>query len=294
MKKNSDNEHAKDSIDDYDFKTALTDRRQHISVSYDCGRLPDQIYLTAVGCDEMLKKLPLFTFDLEVLKTKFMRLAIKDTRAESMFKITSSALRTTINTCFRRGYIVSPTGYQWIAAACSIIPFLDELPAYFERDKISEAFGVHDNSMETNTLNNTATSIKKDFTVPKTYLISNCFKYLCCNKEKQSVANIPNNLNESLRLTEPRNSKDTIARPQNVTASLGHGACNVVGRLLTPVFALWSMNEHLHVLCDDLLAIAAYFLATIYNSHINMTLSPEIVSFEEALLETDENSSGEE
>ncbi|CAF4849263.1 unnamed protein product, partial [Rotaria magnacalcarata] len=40
---------------------------------------------------------------------------------------------------FRRGYIVSSTRYQWIAALCSIIPFLDELPAFFGRDKIRDA-----------------------------------------------------------------------------------------------------------------------------------------------------------
>ncbi|CAM4755321.1 unnamed protein product [Rotaria magnacalcarata] len=307
-KKKSNKEHAEDSMDDYDFKIALTDTRQHVSVSSDRGRVSNKIYLTAAGCDEMLKNSPLFTFDLEVLKKKFIQLAIKDTRAERMFKITFSALRTTINTCFRRGYIVSSTRYQWIAAACSLIPFLDEIPAYFGRDKISEAFGINNNSTETNTTSIKKYLIEKDFTVPKTYLNSDCFKYLYCSKEKQSVANIPNNLNESLKLTEPWNSKVTSARPQNVTTSLRHGAYNAVGRtaivigaVLTPVFALWSfystgkrMNEHLHVLCDDLLVIAAYFLATIYNSHINMILSPEIVSFEEALLETDENSSDEE
>ncbi|CAF4454963.1 unnamed protein product [Rotaria socialis] len=93
-----------------------------------------------------------------------------------------------------------------------------------------------------------------------------------------------------------------IAIPSSVAALRAISIAGIViGAVLTPVFALWSfystgkrMNEHLHALCDDLLAIAAYFLATIYNSHINMTLSPEIVSFEEALLETDENSSGEE
>ena len=75
----------------------------------------------------------------------------------------------------------------------------------------------------------------------------------------------------------------------------------VIGTVMTPAFALWSfystgkrMNEHRHVLCDDLLVTSAYFVAAIYNSHINTTRSPEVFSLEQALSGADENSSDEE
>ncbi|CAF2998308.1 unnamed protein product [Rotaria sp. Silwood2] len=345
MKKKSNNEHRDDSINDYDSKIALSDTRQNASISSDRERLSDKIYLTAAGCDDMLKNSPLFTFDLEKLKKKLIRLAIKDTRVERMFKITFSAFTTTINTCFRRGYIVSSTRYQWIAAACSLIPFLDELPAFYGREKIRQAFGIHGNSTQANTSNSTTTSIEKyliekKFTVPKSYLISGCFEYLWCSKEKQSMSNVAKDSNESFQLPETWNSKDKSVMSQNTKACIGHAAYTAIGRtalvlgaigkalddvlpivvpasvaalraasiagivigaVLTPAFALWSfystgkrMNEHLHVLCDDLLVIAAYFLAAIYNSHINITRSPEILSFEQALSGADESSSDEE
>ncbi|CAF2066953.1 unnamed protein product, partial [Rotaria magnacalcarata] len=175
IKKKSKNEQRQDSIDDYDSKSALSDTREYVSIAYDRESISDKIYLTAADCDDKLKESPLFTFDLENLKKKFVRLAVKDTRIERTFKMAFSALTTTINTCFRRGYIVSSTRYQWIAALCSIIPFLDELPAFFGRDRIRDAFGINSNSTATNTPNNTTISIKnyligKNFTVSKRHL----------------------------------------------------------------------------------------------------------------------------
>ncbi|CAF1374363.1 unnamed protein product [Rotaria sordida] len=344
-KKKSNNEHRDDSINYYDSKIALSDTRQNASISSDRERLSDEIYLTAAGYDDMLKNSPFFTFDLEKLKKKLVRLAIKDTRVERMFKITFSALTTTINTCFRRGYIVSSTRYQWIAAACSLIPFLDELPAFYGREKIRQVFGIHGNSTQTNTSSSTTTSfekylIEKNFTIPKTYLKSGCFEYLWCGKEKQSMANAANDSNAFFQLPGTWNSKDKSVTSQNTKACIGHVAYTIVGRpatilgaigkvldstiqiavpasaaalraasiagivigvVLTPAFALWSfystgkrMDEHLHILCDDLHVIAAYFLAAIYNSHINITRLPEIVSFDTALSGADESSSDEE
>ncbi|CAF4119811.1 unnamed protein product, partial [Rotaria sp. Silwood1] len=183
-----------DSIDDYDSKSALSDTREYVSIAYDRESISDKIYLTAADCDDKLKESPLFTFDLENLKKKFVRLAVEDTRIERTFKMAFSALTTTINTCFRRGYIVSSTRYQWIAALCSIIPFLDELPAFFGRDKIRDAFGINSNSTATNTPNNTTISIKnyligKKFTVSKRHLKSGRFKYLRPSKKQQAMVN---------------------------------------------------------------------------------------------------------
>ncbi|CAF1620315.1 unnamed protein product [Rotaria magnacalcarata] len=123
---------------------------------------------------------------------------------------------------FRRGYIVSSTRYQWIAALCSIIPFLDELPAFFGRDKIRDAFGINSNSTATNTPNNTTISIKnyligKNFTVSKRHLKSGRFKYLRPSKKQQAMVNNAKDSNRYFQISEKCNSEykidEKLARP---------------------------------------------------------------------------------
>ena len=62
----------------------------------------------------------------------------------------------------------------------------------------------------------------------------------------------------------------------------------VVGAVLTPVFAGWTfyytgkrMNEHLHLLCDDLVIILAHFIIAICNSSREGRQLPAIPSSNE-------------
>ncbi|CAF4052580.1 unnamed protein product [Rotaria sordida] len=220
-KKKSNNEHRNDSINYYDSKIALSDTRQNASISSDRERLSDEIYLTAAGYDDMLKNSPFFTFDLEKLKKKLVRLAIKDTRVERTWNSKDKSV-TSQNTKACIGHVA----YTIVGRPATILGAIGKV------------------------------------------------------------------LDSTIQIAVPASAAALRA------ASI---AGIVIGVVLTPAFALWSfystgkrMDEHLHILCDDLHVIAAYFLAAIYNSHINITRLPEIVSFDTALSGADESSSDEE
>ncbi|CAF1000303.1 unnamed protein product [Rotaria sordida] len=262
----------------------------------------------------------------------------KNFRVARICKLAICASRTIINTCFRRGYVVSQTRYRWLAAGASIIPFLDELPAFFGREKIRQTFGIHDNSTITNAFYRIKDSfeeylIEKKLTVPKKYLKSGYFKYLISKKTKQIATTSSSDSIQYVK-QEPtyqiQNKTSLIAghagtiigRTGVILGTLGKVADDaarliipsssialravsitgiVVGAVLTPVFAGWTfyytgkrMNKHLHLLCDDLVIILAYFIIAICNScHEDrqlrvLTFSNEDSSFSNA----DSSSSG--
>ncbi|CAF1099999.1 unnamed protein product [Rotaria sordida] len=274
------------------------------------------------------------------LKNELLQLAIADFRVARICKLAICASRTIINTCFRRGYVVSQTRYRWLAAGASIIPFLDELPAFFGREKIRQTFGIHDNSTITNAFYRIKDSfeeylIEKKLTVPKKYLKSGYFKYLISKKTKQIAITSSSDSIQYVK-QEPtyqiQNKTSLIAghagtiigRTGVILGTLGKVADDaarliipsssialravsitgiVVGAVLTPVFAGWTfyytgkrMNKHLHLLCDDLVIILAYFIIAICNScHEDrqlrvLTFSNEDSSFSN----TDSSSSGED
>ncbi|CAF5064367.1 unnamed protein product, partial [Rotaria sp. Silwood1] len=134
---------------------------------------------------------------------------------------------TIINTCFRRGYVVSQTRYRWLAAGASIIPFLDELPAFFGREKIRQTFGIHDNSTITNAFYRIKDSfeeylIEKKLTVPKKYLKSGYFKYLISKKAKQIATPSDTDSNQYVKQEPTYHIQNKNPTVQNASLIAGH------------------------------------------------------------------------
>jgi len=175
--------YVKTKSNNYDVNMALTKTKDHIIRTFDDKRLGYEVYLTAVACDNDLEDAPFATFDLDKLERKFVQLALTDCRAERICKLAILASKFVINTCFRRGYTVLQTKYRLLAAGASIIPLLEELPAYFGREKIRQVFGIHDSFPVKNAVCGTKDSfeeylMEKEFTIPKEHLKSGHFEYL--------------------------------------------------------------------------------------------------------------------
>jgi GTPase SAR1 family protein len=317
--------YEKKTIIGFHEQSALKKIEQNSLVTFDDKRLSKKVYLTAAACDDDdLKDAPFATFDLNKLKKKFVQLAMTDFRGERICKLAIRASITVINTCFRRGYTVSQTKYRWLAAGASVVPFLDQLPAFFGREKIRQAFGIHDSFAVTNAVHRTKDSfeeylIEKTFTVPEEYLKSGYFKYLRPAKTKKAIIDLEAQTDtyfEEKSIYNVKNkrpiSKNTsiivgqaaqnIGRPTIVgkvaddaarflvpTATGGLRAvslaCIVVGGVLTPVFAAWSfystgkrMDEHLHLLCDDLVVILQYFAVNLCNDCCRCIQLPRLPS----------------
>jgi hypothetical protein len=70
-----------------------------------------------------------------------------------------------------------------MTAGASLIHLADEIPAFFGREKIRQAFGIHDSFTVTNDICNTKDSLeeylmKHQFTVTKDEFKSGYFQYL--------------------------------------------------------------------------------------------------------------------
>jgi predicted nucleic acid-binding Zn-ribbon protein len=322
-------------------RSALTKTEENSLVTFDDKRLSKKVYLTAAGCDDDdLKDAPFATFDLDKLKKKLVELAMTDIRVERICKLAIRASIAVINTCFRRGYTVSQTKYRWLAAGASLIPFLDELPAFFGREKIRQAFGIHDSFAVTNAVHKTKDSfedylMEKKFTVPEEYLKSGYFKYLRPTTTKQAITgseaqpdtyveeksiynikiNSPISQNTSIIVGQ---TAQNIARPTIVSLSIVGKVADdaarlvapttaaglrtvsiasiVLGALLSPVFAAWSfystgkrMDEHLHLLCDDLVVILQYFAFKLCNDCCRSIQLPQLLSSDEDSSSSDDD-----
>ncbi len=264
---------------DYHMKIALNKTRNHALKTFDDKRLNSKVYLTAAMCDDNLEGVSFAEFDINELKKKLNELAITDLRVGRICNLAIRAAITVVNTCFRRGYTVSQANYKWLAAGASIIPFLDELPAYFGREKIRQAFVIHDSCAATNAVCRTKNSVEqylmeRKLTVPKEYLISGEFKYL--RPRKTDVQQKPNKERTSRNIPTLLSHKAVTIAGESfvVLGAVGKVAGDaarvlvptaaatlravsiasiVVGAVLTPIFAAWSfystgqrMTEELH------------------------------------------------
>ncbi|CAF3935599.1 unnamed protein product [Rotaria sp. Silwood1] len=211
----------------YQVKSTLNKLRRYALVTTDGGHLSNKVYLTATICNDDLKEAPFTAFDLNKLKKELLQLAIADFRVARICKLAICASRTIINTCFRRGYVVSQTRYRWLAAGASIIPFLDELPAFFGREKIRQTFGIHDNSTITNAFYRIKDSfeeylIEKKLTVPKKYLKSGYFKYLISKNAKQTATPSDTDSNQYVKQEPTYHIQNKNPTVQNASLIAGH------------------------------------------------------------------------
>lgn len=226
----------------------LRETKDQARKTFDDKRLDNEVYLTAVVCDDNLKGAPLATFDLDELKKKFVDLAITESRGQ---RICDLAIRTSIiviNTCFRRGYTVSKKKYQLLAAVGSLIPCLDELPAFFGREKIRQAFGIHDHSTVANAVHGTKDSfekylMKKQFTVPEDYLKSGEFKYLIAKTTKQTTTNLDIWPDMRIQQKPIDTIKNKIPIPQNSQTWVRHTSQTVTKPVVASLITVSSLTN---------------------------------------------------
>ena len=282
---------------EYRTKVVLSQIKNHVLKTFDDQRLSKKVYLTAVVCEDNVKGGFFAEFDLQVLKNKLIRFAKTDIRAERICNLAIRSAIKVINTCFRRGYVVSQTKYKWLSAGASIIPLLSELPAFLGREKIRQVFGIHDNATVTNLIYRTKNSLEeylkeRKLTVPEEELKSGDFQYLIpsTTTATNSQGKSDTDNSASSRTTSDRKQMpnwlsrilENIARPIGAAsimaitladdiAAVGLRTVSKVGItavvLLSPIFAVWSfystgrgMNTELHSICDDLAVILQYFI----------------------------------
>ena len=276
------------SSKEYHKKVVLNQIKNHAQKTFDDQRLDKTVYLTATMCEDNLKDAPFAEFDLKALKKKLIQYAKTDVRIERICYLGIRSAVRVINTCFRRGYVVSQTKYKWLSAGASIIPFLNEIPAFYGREKIRQVFGIHDNSTLTNFVNRTQNIleyylIQRKLSIPKEKLKSGEFQYLIAKTttatpEARPDSVIPTRDREVLIERACENITKTLSVTSTVgiavarnTATIGLRTASVVGivanLVLSPVVAAWSfrstgqgMNNELHSICDDLTVIFQYFI----------------------------------
>jgi GTPase SAR1 family protein len=83
------------------------------------------------------------SFDFPELLNELSRLAF-DARSSRIHILANRAIARTINTTFRRGYVLNIMKYQVAAGVASIVPFGDQFPRHLARDSIRDAFGIDD------------------------------------------------------------------------------------------------------------------------------------------------------
>ena len=180
-----------DSYDSFSAQSAVETTRQHASKRLDGRNLERKIYLTGINADSEFQRCPFGQFDFDQLKRQLCQSASIDMRVQRVCRLAIAAAKTVLNTCFRRGYVVSKIKYRCGAAAASIIPFLDELVAFLGREQIRQAFGIHDQSSIVNSVQGKVNSLeaflsRHYFVVPNNVLKSGYFKYLL-PKERKST-----------------------------------------------------------------------------------------------------------
>jgi hypothetical protein len=281
-------------------RCALTKTEQNSLVTFDDTRLFNKVYLTAAACDDDdVKGAPFAAFDLDKLKKNLVELAMTDIRGERICKLAIRASITVINTCFRRGYAVSQTKYRWLAAGASLVPFLDQLPAFFGREKIRQVFGIHDSFAVTNAFHRTRDSfeeylIEKTFTVPKEYLKSGYFKYLIPKATKQTTTTSQTKLDKFAQQKKKAYHvrKNLILQDTSIdarqTAQNMAGDSTFTGVLFSVLSSVpishstgKRMDEHLHLLCDDLVVILQYFAFKLCNDCCRCIQLPRLPSSDE-------------
>lgn len=259
------------------IKGCLEKMRNLATKTANAKRLRNKVYLITTISNDLWKNTPFAKFDVDELKQNLIELAQTDYRIDRIRTSTIDIGVAAINTCFRRGYAVSKAKYKLIAAAISVIPFLDEIPAFFGREKIRQTIGIY-NDAEC-TFEEFLT--KKNIEVPGYTLASGYFKYLCSGKKKNQEMTVatqskPDIKTESIKQNRSKQSRretkqvaghtvGSILRPTTTVlgavgkitddaarllvpaTSGGLRAVSVsgivIGAVLTPVFAVWSFHS---------------------------------------------------
>ena len=193
------------SSNKHHMRSALEKTRDHSLKNYEKKLLKGYVFLTAAGDDNRFTGEEFGQFDLEKLKEELKRSALTDMRLARIIRLAIFTARTLINTCFRRGYVVSQTKYCILAAVTSILPFLDEIPSFAAREKIRQAFGIHDRYSVINFVRRKTNSLeqyltKYQLTIPERLLQSGHFTYTVSKDKK--VARVVTE--ESIESVEPR------------------------------------------------------------------------------------------
>ncbi|CAF4840243.1 unnamed protein product [Rotaria socialis] len=173
----------------------IRDLRKQVGFTKTRKSLSDTVYLTAAACDTVLATEDFAKFDIDELKKTIILMATKNTRVARIRDLAVLAVINTINTCFRRAYVVSKLKYQVLATLSSFIPFADEVPVYFGQEKIRQVFGIHDNMWITNCFKRKKDSLqeylsKYPLMVSESELQSGCFTYLANSTTEESSQRI--------------------------------------------------------------------------------------------------------
>jgi GTPase SAR1 family protein len=321
----------------YRMKIALNKVKKYALKMSTDERLTKKVFLTAAVCNVHWIDGSFATFDLDELKKQIVQFAVTDLRVERIYALAVRSAIAVINTCFRRGYTVSKRKYTWCAAVASTIPFLDEIPAFFGREKIRETIGVHDKTKVHRTKDAFEEYLMtKNIIIPKDELKSGYFEYLKPNKKNQtanSEAQPPTNVQQQLIHNVENNSCTfhkiqicaghaigSVVKPTvtglGIAGKMIDDAARlvvpatsatlrsismagiIVGAVLTPVFAAWSfystgqrMDEHLHLLCDDLIIISKYFAINLCSEYCKNINQPVSASAENNISSSDDDSS---
>lgn len=187
----------------YIIDTVINGMKTYAHNTFDDERLTGEIYLTAADCDDDLRGESFSEFDMAKLKGELVRLAIEDDRSNRIQKLGIFASITIINTKFRRMNIVSKMRYQVLAAAGTILPFLDELPSFIGREQIRQTIGVHDRSWLSNKFTGTQDTLRqylenRKLSIPAKFLQSGVFSYLKLKEKRSEPVSFSTNLNANV------------------------------------------------------------------------------------------------
>ena len=283
----------RDFHDLYGVRHALIETRRYAKTTFDEKQLENEVFLIATGNDDELNDVEFGRFDFIRLTKRIEKLALNDLRVNRIARFAVLVAKKAINTCFRRGYTVLKTKYRWLAAGVSLIPFLDEVPIFFGREEIRQAFGIHDRSSIANRFRRSKNSleeffIRHDFKVPKDSIKSGYFQYLISD-ELPFVDTEKLQMLERIRLCQRVEPSSNNVSSSGVVEHIFQNVLRVasiagiiVGAVLTPVTAAWSfyssgkrMNQHLHLLCDDLQIVLTFFIMKICDEFVSQSiLSP--------------------
>ena len=217
-----------------DVRYALEKTRQHSLRNYEQQLQERQVFCTAVVQDQDLRDIPFGRFDLDKLRWELCRSAMTDPSLARVSRLLILASRAVLNTCFRRGYIISKTKYRLLAAGGSLIPFLDEVPAFLGREKIRQAFGIHDRSTISNTFQGAKNSLEDylaghQFTVPTDQLKSGYFKYLTPKADKPLVMRNGIGPSQSMQSTHENYNENTSSLSQQRRSNANLPGANIAG-----------------------------------------------------------------
>ncbi|CAF2115014.1 unnamed protein product [Rotaria magnacalcarata] len=87
------------------------------------------------------------SFDLPELLKELSCLAF-NARRHRIHALSMRTVAVVVNTCFRRGYAINVLKYKIAAGVAAVMPVGDQIPRYFSRENIRQAFGINDSLRE--------------------------------------------------------------------------------------------------------------------------------------------------